>query len=129
MYKIVKLLNDKHKLLKHYTQNVDSLEELAGLDREKTIQCHGNWHSGTCLRCDEVFDYEYLKNFILQKKIPKCNKCNRAIKPDVVLFGEKLNFDFHDSVTEFDSCDYLIIIGTTLAVEQYRIHFFYTFNL
>ena len=97
---------------------MDSLEDLTGLNKEKIIQCHGNWQSGTCLNCDEDYDFEYMKNYILEKKIPKCNRCNRSqIKPNVVLFGEELNFDFQNSVTEFDACDYLIKMGTSLVVE------------
>jgi NAD-dependent SIR2 family protein deacetylase len=35
----------------------------------------------------------------------------------VVLFGEKLNFDFQDSAEDFEKCDLLIIMGTSLVVE------------
>lgn len=38
----IKLLDIKGKLLKHYTQNIDCLEELTGLDIKKTVQAHGH---------------------------------------------------------------------------------------
>ena len=38
----IKLLNDKGILLKHYTQNIDGLEDLTGLPSLKTIQAHGH---------------------------------------------------------------------------------------
>ena len=45
----IKLLDNKNILLKHYTQNIDGLEDLTGLDREKTVQAHGHIRTGTCL--------------------------------------------------------------------------------
>ena len=45
----IKLLDDKGVLLKHYTQNIDGLEDLTGLDRNKTVQAHGHIRTGTCL--------------------------------------------------------------------------------
>jgi NAD-dependent SIR2 family protein deacetylase len=38
----IKLLNDKGILLKHYTQNIDGLENETGLSQDKTIQAHGH---------------------------------------------------------------------------------------
>lgn len=42
----IKLLADKNILLRHYTQNIDGLEDLTGLDEDKTIQAHGNVRTG-----------------------------------------------------------------------------------
>lgn len=38
----IKLLEQKGVLLRHYTQNIDGLEDLTGLDYSKTIQAHGH---------------------------------------------------------------------------------------
>lgn len=38
----IKLLDSKGILLRHYTQNIDCLEDLTGLDENKTIQAHGH---------------------------------------------------------------------------------------
>lgn len=38
----IKLLDEKGILLRHYTQNIDGLEDLTDLDSHKTIQAHGH---------------------------------------------------------------------------------------
>jgi NAD-dependent SIR2 family protein deacetylase len=37
----IKLLEDKGKLLRNYTQNIDTLEQKAGI--HNILQCHGKW--------------------------------------------------------------------------------------
>lgn len=46
----VKLLQDKGKLLTCYTQNIDNLEQSAGITKDKLIQCHGSFATATCRR-------------------------------------------------------------------------------
>lgn len=46
----IKLLQDKSKLLTCYTQNIDNLEQSAGIARDKLIQCHGSFATATCRR-------------------------------------------------------------------------------
>jgi NAD-dependent deacetylase sirtuin 2 len=38
----IKLLDEKKILLRHYTQNIDGLEDLTQLGQDKTIQAHGH---------------------------------------------------------------------------------------
>ncbi len=42
----IKLLADKNVLLRHYTQNIDGLEDLTGLSQDMTVQAHGNVRTG-----------------------------------------------------------------------------------
>ena len=84
----IKLLDDKGRLLRHYTQNIDCLEDLAGLDEAKTVQAHGHIRTGTCLACSRSHSFDYMKTFVTRNDIPTCEACNGVIKPDVVLFGE-----------------------------------------
>jgi hypothetical protein len=37
----IRMLQDKGKLLRNYTQNIDTLENLVGISTEKLVQCHG----------------------------------------------------------------------------------------
>ena len=48
-------LNDKKKLLRNYSQNIDGLELLAGLDPRKLVQVHGTIDT---LRCLQLFNIE-----------------------------------------------------------------------
>nr|AUZ82949.1 sirtuin 2-2 [Brachionus koreanus] len=115
----IKLLDLKGKLLKHYTQNIDCLEELAGLDSSKTVQAHGHIKTGTCLGCRKKYDFEFLKDKVIKNEIPKCIECSETIKPDVVLFGENLSKDFWNFPSDFSRCKLLIIMGTSLVVQPF----------
>ncbi len=44
----MKLLHDKGLLLRCFTQNIDSLESQAGLDKEQIVAAHGNFDSKGC---------------------------------------------------------------------------------
>ena len=115
----IKLLNQKGILLRHYTQNIDGLEDLMDLDENKTIQAHGHIRSGTCLDCKRSFTIDYMKNFVIDNKIPTCSNCSGVIKPDVVLFGEGLPRSFWKHMVDFPKCDLLIIMGTSLVVQPF----------
>ncbi|RKO91904.1 DHS-like NAD/FAD-binding domain-containing protein, partial [Blyttiomyces helicus] len=45
----IRLLEQKGKLLRNYTQNIDTLEQTAGIER--IIQCHGSFATATCIEC------------------------------------------------------------------------------
>jgi NAD-dependent deacetylase sirtuin 2 len=115
----IKLLDSKGVLLRHYTQNIDGLEDFTGLDLSKTIQAHGHIRSGSCLDCRHSHPFEYLKERVIVNEIPKCEKCSGVIKPDVVLFGESLPSGFWKHMVDFPKCDLLIIMGTSLVVQPF----------
>ncbi|HPP86797.1 MAG TPA: Sir2 family NAD-dependent protein deacetylase [bacterium] len=105
-----------NKLLRVYTQNIDGLERLAGVT--KLIECHGSFFTATCLKCRKKYQLDEIKVSLLEGNIPYCNcSSNAVIKPDVVFFGEQLPEIFYNSITQdFNKCDLLIIIGTSLQV-------------
>ena len=115
----LKLLDQKGILLRHYTQNIDGLEDLTDLEVTRTIQAHGHIRSGTCLRCSRSYPFEYLKEKVIAHEVPKCTECAGVIKPDVVLFGEGLPRGFWNHVVDFPKCDLLIIMGTSLVVQPF----------
>jgi NAD+-dependent protein deacetylase sirtuin 2 len=115
----IKLLNDKGILLRHYTQNIDGLDELTGLPEDKVIQAHGHIKSGYCLVCGLQYSFDYLKEAVIQNKIPKCSQDDGVIKPNVVLFGEGLPVKFWKHLIDFRKCDCLIICGTSLVVQPF----------
>ena len=117
-HQFISKLNENRKLLKHYTQNVDGLDRLAGLPDDKLVEAHGHIKTGTCLYCKKQYEMSYIEKFIIKKEIPTCIKCNKVIKPDVVLFGESLPPKFKNS-QDWKECDLLIIIGTSLAVQPF----------
>ncbi|CAF2397594.1 unnamed protein product [Rotaria sp. Silwood2] len=115
-------LERQDKLLRNYTQNIDSLEHLCSITR--LIQCHGSFSTATCRNCHYTIKSDEIKNEILQQKIPYCSKCskdnnnNAILKPDIVFFGEQLPDDFHKTISiDKNKCDLLIVMGSSLKVK------------
>jgi len=84
--------------------------------------------SASCERCHTSYPVRYSDpddqfwRVIEKGGLPTCLKCKEEIvrhllKPDVVLFGEALTARFFDSQKgDFEKCDLLIVMGTTLKV-------------
>ena len=69
----IKALQDKNKLKRVHTQNVDGLELNAGILDNKINHCHGTISSYTCVNC--MFSIDAKSQFIqqhLRKAIPYC---------------------------------------------------------
>ncbi|KAK9696192.1 NAD-dependent histone deacetylase sir2 [Basidiobolus ranarum] len=119
----VKLVEEKGKLLRNYTQNIDTLEQAAGI--QKVLQCHGSFASASCIRCHYQVPGSAIEQDIFNQTIPRCPKCiaedpnldDAIMKPDIVFFGEKLPDAFEEHLLE-DSrqIDLLIVMGSSLRV-------------
>ncbi|XP_059150050.1 NAD-dependent protein deacetylase sirtuin-2-like [Physella acuta] len=118
----IKLLNDKGKLLRHYTQNIDTLERVAGLDPDKLVEAHGTFYTSHCLECNKEYKLDWMKDEIFADRVPKCTeaKCEGVVKPDIVFFGESLPPRFGQLIqSDFKKCDLLIVMGTSLTVQPF----------
>jgi len=113
----LQVLQEKGKLSKYYTQNIDGLEKLAGIKDENMIEAHGTFSSAACVDCQKPFPIENYKELIDLDTAPTCKSCKGNIKPDIVFFGEQLPKRFFDEA-EMDCvfCDLLICLGTSLEV-------------
>lgn len=115
----VKLLEQKGLLIRHYTQNIDTLERIAGISEEKIVEAHGTFFTNHCLQCKTAYSLEFVKEKIFADEVPTCS-CGGVIKPDIVFFGEGLPERFHVLPhQDFASCDLLIIMGTSLTVQPF----------
>uniref|UniRef100_A0A8D8Y247 NAD-dependent protein deacetylase sirtuin-2 n=1 Tax=Cacopsylla melanoneura TaxID=428564 RepID=A0A8D8Y247_9HEMI len=116
----LKLLHEKGLLLRHFTQNIDNLERIAGLPDDVLVEAHGSFHTSHCLTCKQEYALHWMKERIFSDVIPTCDKCNGLVKPDIVFFGENLPYRyFHRSETDFPDADLLIIMGTSLVVQPF----------
>lgn len=59
----IRLLHENNMLLRHYTQNIDSLERVAGIPEEKLVEAHGTCYTGHCLTCREKYDLSWMKGW------------------------------------------------------------------
>jgi len=71
------------------TQNIDGLHQKAG--SKHVVELHGTLRTLSCTECFKQFESAgYLKAYIENGKMPRCESCNGILKPDVILFGEQL---------------------------------------
>eukprot|EP00106_Octopus_bimaculoides_P020205 XP_014787647.1 PREDICTED: NAD-dependent protein deacetylase sirtuin-1-like [Octopus bimaculoides] len=119
-HKFIKLIEDHNRLLHNYTQNIDTLEQQAGI--KKVIQCHGSFATATCMNCSSKVSAASIREDIFNQVIPRCQVCplectSAIMKPDIVFFGENLPEHFHHQMAEDkEQCDLLIVIGSSMKV-------------
>ncbi|XP_037321276.2 NAD-dependent protein deacetylase sirtuin-1 [Pungitius pungitius] len=118
-HKFISLLDKQGKLLRNYTQNIDTLEQVSGVKR--IIQCHGSFATASCLVCKHTVGCESIREDIFNQVVPHCPRCPdipmAIMKPDIVFFGENLPEMFHRAMKQDkDEVDLLIVIGSSLKV-------------
>jgi NAD-dependent deacetylase len=95
------------------TQNVDGLHHEAG--NTNVIEYHGNHRWLVCPGCSKRIPLA--RDVVSILPYPKCDKCNIALKPDVVFFGEGIpTIAAFRASEEADVCNTMIIIGTSGVV-------------
>uniref|UniRef100_A0A1A8EKQ6 protein acetyllysine N-acetyltransferase n=1 Tax=Nothobranchius korthausae TaxID=1143690 RepID=A0A1A8EKQ6_9TELE len=118
-HRFISMLDKQEKLLRNYTQNIDTLEQVAGVQR--IIQCHGSFATASCLVCKQKVDCEAIREDVFNQVVPRCLRCPdiplAIMKPDIVFFGENLPEMFHRAMKQDkDEVDLLIVIGSSLKV-------------
>jgi NAD-dependent histone deacetylase SIR2 len=78
-HEFIKVLQDKDKLLTNYTQNIDNVEEHAGIAEDKLIQCHGSWAYATCRKCGYKVKGEEIFDAVREREPARCEQCIRTI--------------------------------------------------
>lgn len=101
----------KGKLSAVITQNIDGLHQAAG--SKHVLELHGSVLRNYCEDCGKFYTAQ---DILDSEGVPVCS-CGGIIKPDVVLYEEGLNDrTVNEAVSEIQSCDTLIIAGTSLTV-------------
>ncbi|CDZ98838.1 Sirtuin 5 and related class III sirtuins (SIR2 family) [Phaffia rhodozyma] len=77
----IKLLEDKGKLLRNYTQNIDTLESQVGI--KNVLQCHGSFATASCLRCRRQMPGSAIESDIMRRTIPRCTPCIQSEEREV----------------------------------------------
>ncbi|XP_037963373.2 NAD-dependent protein deacetylase sirtuin-2 [Plutella xylostella] len=115
----IRLLHEKGLLLRHYTQNIDTLERGAGLPEDRLVEAHGTFYTSHCLDCRKEYSMEWMKELVFADQVPRCG-CGGLVKPDIVFFGESLPARFQECLqVDFERCDMLIIMGSSLEVQPF----------
>ena len=105
-------LEKEGKLAGIVTQNIDGLHSLAG--NKKVYEIHGSVLRNYCMKCGKSYTVQQVAD--PAQPVPRC-ECGGIIKPDVVLYEERLDDGvIYAAVEEISNCDLLIIAGTSLIV-------------
>uniref|UniRef100_A0A1I8AF16 NAD-dependent protein deacetylase sir-2.1 n=1 Tax=Steinernema glaseri TaxID=37863 RepID=A0A1I8AF16_9BILA len=118
----IKILEDQGKLLRNYTQNIDTLETVAGV--KNVLECHGSFKTATCQVCEHKVGCNDIREDVLAQKVAICKKCETGVvKPDIVFFGEALPGYFHQSIdADKEVADLLIVMGSSMKVQPILIN-------
>ena len=109
-HKYLKRLEDLNKLKVIITQNIDGLHTLAG--NKNVLEIHGSILDNYCMKCHK----KYNKDYIFESSgIPKCS-CGGIVRPNVILYEEKLPNAFNLAIDYIRKADLLIVAGTSLMV-------------
>ena len=118
-----KVLHDKGKLVRCYTQNIDSLEHQAGLPKEQIVAAHGNFDaahvvgSGRAVPVEEVREAAFGDGAAWDALAARHGG---LVKPSIVFFGEALPHRFFELAPyDMRKCTLLLVLGTSLAVHPF----------
>lgn len=75
----IRLLQDKQKLRTNYTQNIDNIEERAGIERDRLVQCHGSFATATCRKCRFKVKGTEIFPSIREQTVAHCKRCDETI--------------------------------------------------
>lgn len=133
----MRLVHTKGALRRVFTQNIDTLERIAGVPGDKVVEAHGSFAGNHCVDCKAEMSAVDLKKAMYpnggtrvaegQKVgIPRCQnpRCKTPagglVKPDIVFFGEGLPLRFFDLAEEdLPVADLVIVAGTSLTVRPF----------
>ncbi|KAH0791417.1 transcriptional regulator, Sir2 family protein [Histomonas meleagridis] len=107
-------LEKRGKLLRLYSQNVDTLE--VGIPDEKLRCVHGSWRETRCLQCGELHTIEDLRESVNNQTVPVCKKCGGQVKPGIVFFKQPVSIKEEEIRSDSHNADLLIVVGTSLRV-------------
>ncbi|KAI9600727.1 hypothetical protein H4Q26_000518 [Puccinia striiformis f. sp. tritici PST-130] len=97
-HQFFKLLEIKNKLKKCFTQNIDTLERLAGLSDHLIVEAHG-------------------LSSRISRSIPNLSTAPANLDP--LTSCTQLPKKFFDSLSDFQEADLLIVLGTSLQVQPF----------
>lgn len=104
-------LEREGKLKAVITQNIDGLHQAAG--SKNVLELHGTLLRAYCARCRKPYPADAVNR---GEGVPRCS-CGGVIRPDIVLYEERLDENVMDAAVEaIAGAEVLIIGGTSLGV-------------
>jgi NAD-dependent deacetylase len=100
------------------TQNIDGLQQQAGVPSEKVVELHGNGTYATCLDCGERHELDWVRrHFETMGEAPDCRECGGVVKSATISFGQAMPDEPMRRAQELTlACDLFLAIGSSLVV-------------
>ncbi len=97
------------------TQNIDGLHIKAGSQR--VWEVHGHLRTCRCTKCESVYPFDLLVDLYKSgQNPPLCEKCGGVLRPNVVLFEDRMSDEFFTATQVLSGCQLLIVVGSSLTV-------------
>lgn len=71
-HKLLALLEQRKMLLRIYSQNIDGLENMAGVSNKKIVYAHGSLRWASCTRCQRKVSSEEIMPAIREGRVARC---------------------------------------------------------
>ncbi len=99
------------------TQNIDGLQQAAGMPQDAVIELHGNGTYAACLDCGIRFELAPIRRtFEADGTLPRC-ACGGIVKSASIAFGQPIPQDsIRQAASAVLSCDLLLVLGSSLLV-------------
>ncbi len=112
-HKLISKLEDSGLLDAVITQNIDNLHQKSG--SRNVIELHGTCMRNYCVKCGKEHDVNDV--FYGNNKYPVCDYCNHLVRPDIVLYDERLNMNkFMSAQKALNMAKTCIVIGSSMTV-------------
>lgn len=105
-------LEHSGKLIGVITQNIDSLHQMAG--NKKVLELHGSFLKSHCINCGDACLWDEFKEKLFKENIPRCH-CAGVIKPDIVFFGENVQY-LNEAQAMAEKADLFFVVGSSCSV-------------
>lgn len=114
-HKVIADLQKEHQVTV-ITQNIDGLHTKAG--SERVYEIHGTFAEAYCVNCGKRFPGDIVFGHGSESGVPMCDECfNSIIRPDIVLYGEGLNWmTVEHAYYDTREADLFIIVGSSMTV-------------
>ena len=66
------MLEEKKMLLRVYSQNIDGLEQIAGVSQKKVVYAHGSLQWATCAKCKRKVSSDLIEDDIRKGIVARC---------------------------------------------------------
>ena len=117
-HRAINELEQRGKLDRVITQNVDGLQQAAGTDPARVIEVHGTVHEVMCMSCGERAPMQRALDRVQAGEAdPHCRTCGGILKSATISFGQNLvPSDIEAAASAARRADLLLAVGSTLAV-------------